>query len=200
MGDTMTSPEPEEQQRKMTGEKARRNFYLLAVDWVHLHIWLPTPPRREFVRHQKAREFGHPAEWASDRAAEIAAMFSEWHDLVAEHRNETAPPKGSEECRVVAAWKYLEPRFEQLVELVDAEALGEIAELHRRVRSTLGLNNPPQNLPIPCPNVECGLLTLQRIIGVGRDFVACGNCDYTIKEEHYPFLVRMSLDTLIDAA
>lgn len=179
--------------------KIRRDFYLLGVDWVHLHTWLPTPPRKE-GRQSKVREYGHPAEWASDTAAEIAALFTSWHDMLADHRSETPPPKGSEKTRVVAAWKYLEPRFDQLVTLVDREALDEVHELHQKISNVLGLNNPPQRLDFPCPNSsECeNVASLDRIQGIGRDFISCGFCNYTVPEDLYPLLVRCALDAVID--
>ncbi|WP_286211760.1 hypothetical protein [Mycolicibacterium mageritense] len=162
---------------------------------------LPTPAHTgEKIRIASARQYGHPAEWASDTAAEIVDKLTGWHDYLAEHRNETPPPQGAERRRLVAAWKYLEPRCEQLVELVEAEALKELPDLHHKVRRILGANTPKYTLPIPCPNSECELRTLVRVQGIAQDFIACDSCGYTIKEAHYPLLIRMTLDSLISAA
>jgi hypothetical protein len=106
----------------------------------------------------------------------------------------------AERQRLVAAWKYLEPRCEQLVELVEHEALKELPDLHHRIRRTLGANTPKYTLPVPCPNNECELLTLVRVQGVGQDFVSCDSCGYTIKEAHYPLLIRMTLDAFLSGA
>lgn len=185
---------------KVNPDKLRHDLYWLALDWVHLHNHLPIPPLRRVERTSNTREYGHPAEWASDRAADIADILHSWHDLLAEHRAETPPPNGSEQVRVVAAWQYLETRCDQLAYLVDPDDLREIPDLHFEIRRRLGHTNPKYTLPIPCPNDECGLRTLARITTVGRDWIECGACGYAVKEEHYPLLIRMTLDTLIDSA
>lgn len=190
----------------MSADKIRRNFYLLALDWVHLRTHLPAPAHSEKGRRPKIREYGHPAQWASDRAAEIAAMFNSWHELLASYRNETPPPPSTaaEQVRVVKAWNYLEPRFEQLVEVVELEALGEVSDLHFKIRRALGLSQPLQVLPVPCPNGECQLRTLTRTISVGRDHITCGTCGYTVVDDvegkNYEWLARVMLDILIDSA
>lgn len=212
--------EEEEKPRRMSAPKLRRTLYWLALDWINLTTTLPTPPKREQMRRSNTREYGHPAEWASDTAADIADKFTSWHDMLAEERGERRPITGiivgssqkrrefytrveraqDERRRVIAAWKYLEPRCEQLVELVDYEDLQELPELHHRVRAVLGHYMPKYTLPIPCPSDECGLRTLVRVQGVGQDFISCDSCGYTIKEVHYPLLVRMTLDAFLSAA
>lgn len=202
--------------KQMNPKHLRRTLYWLALDWINLTTTLPTPPKREQMRRSNTREYGHPAEWASDTAADIADKFTSWHDYLAEERGEKRPIIGAivggrtfrsrveknqdERRRVVAAWKYLEPRCEQLVQMVDYEDLRELPELHHRVRSTLGHFMPKYTLPIPCPNEECGLRTLVRVQGVGQDFISCDSCGYTIKEVHYPLLVRMTLDAFLSVA
>lgn len=198
----VTSPEPlgvDEKQKKFSPQRLRQTVYWLTLDWIHLRATMPLPPRVE-GRVSNIREYGHPAEWASDKAAEIVELLHSWHDLLAEHRNEKRPPEGSEQVRIVAAWKYLEPRCEQLVDLVDRDDLGELPELHHKIRRTLGFSTPRYTLPIPCPNGECGLRTLVRVVGVGQDFISCDSCGYMIKDMHYPLLIRMTLDSLIGEA
>jgi ribosomal protein S27AE len=182
---------------QLTPEKLRRTFYQLALDWTHLHHHMPVPPHPPNARTSNTRSYGHPAEWASDKAADIADIITSWHDLLAEHRNEKPPTRGCEQHRIVAAWKYLDPRCEQLTELVEPEALNELPELHQSIRRALQLDKPRYTLPIPCPNNECGLRTLIRTVHVGQDFIACGACGYTIKETHYPLLIRMTLDAFL---
>lgn len=186
----------------MNPKHLRRTLYWLALDWIHLRTQLPTPAARgETGRiRQSRREYGHPAEWASDKAAEIVAILTSWHDYLAELRNETPPPQGAEQHRLVTAWKYLEPRLEQLCQLVEHEALKELPDLHHGIRRTIGATKPRYAIPIPCPNDECGLRTLTRLTGVGQDFIACDSCGYTIKEIHYPLLIRMTLDAFISGA
>jgi hypothetical protein len=213
----MTAPQPAKP-KHMPAKSLRQTLYWLALDWIHLSGAMPSAGaksvrRWELARHSNIQEFGHPAEWASVKAAEIADMMTSWHDFVAEERNERLPRKKrmrvnddgcdvwawavNERQRMVSAWKYLEPRCEQLVEMVDREALKELPDLHFGIRRALGAMVPKYTLPVPCPNVDCELLTLVRVQGVGQDFISCDSCGYTIKEAHYPLLIRMTLDTFL---
>lgn len=206
-----------EQPKKMPAGKLRDVLYWLALDWLHLSsmpsVAAQSVRRWELARHSNVRDYGHPAEWASGKATEIADLMTSWHDYLAEERNERLPRRKrmrqddegtdvwawavNEKQRVVAAWRYLEPRCEQLVGLVDAEALKELPDLHYGIRRALGASMPKYTLPMPCPNSECQLLTLTRVVGVGQDFICCDHCGYTVKEEYYPLLIRITLDTLI---
>lgn len=188
-----------EKPKRMNPKALRRTLYWLALDWINLHNTMPVL-RSAGGRSSNRKEYGHPAEWASDKAAEIVDHLTGWHDYLAEHRNETPPPHGAEKHRLVAAWKYLEPRCEQLVELVEHEALKELPDLHHKIRRTLGENTPKYTLPMPCPNDECSLRTLVRVQGIAQDFIACDACGYTIKESYYPLLIRMTLDAFINSA
>lgn len=188
--------------KKANPNHIRRDFYRLATDWVHLRRDLPQPVRGATTRKPAYKISGHPAEWASDQAALIAYRFWSWHDLVAEHRNERNPPPltTAEAVRVAKAWTYLEPRIDQLVEIVAAEALTEIGDHHRTIRNGLGLTKPREILPMPCPGVDCGTRTLTREVAVGRDLIICGACGYTVREEYYPHLIRIAIDTLVGAS
>jgi hypothetical protein len=207
--------------KRMSPKRLRQTLYWLALDWIHLSGALPSAGaksvrRWELARHSNVQDFGHPSEWASVKAAEIADMMTEWHDFVAAARGETAPRRKlmrkriddgdeydvwtwavNERQRMVAAWKYLEPRCEQLVGLVDAESLKELPDLHNGICRTLGATIPKYTLPVPCPNMDCELRTLVRIQGIGQDFISCDACGYTIKEAHYPLLIRMTLDAVL---
>lgn len=186
-------------------DRTRRAFHQLALDGIELHHLLPKLPNYdESERRSFTREYGHPAEWASDKVAEIADLMWSWHDLVAETRNEHRPtPNTSELTRITNAWKYLEPRIEHLTQLVEPEALTEIPALHHKIQIALGKIDQPRNLPLPCPSIECGKRELQRHISVGSDEIRCKACGRKIPEQNYPFLVRMTvraaLDALIDA-
>lgn len=200
----------------MNPRHLRRTLYWLALDWLNLDAHLPTPQYGRGTRTSNTKEYGHPSEWASDKAREVVDMLTSWHDYLAEHRNETRPRRKkmganndgddiwtwavNDRARLISAWKYLEPRLEQLVELVDKEALDELPELHNKIRRALGHHAPKYTLPVPCPNEDCSLRTLVRIQGIGQDFISCDSCGYTIKEVHYPFLIRMILDTLLSGA
>lgn len=205
-------------------DRTREIFYQLILDWVYLHQQLPRPAVSSHAERRANREYGHPAEWAADKAAQIAGILTDWHDLMADHRGETRPANKimfgsdlartqfdfviearlSEQKRVVAAWNYLEPRFDQLCQLVAAEAFTEIHDLHHGIQRTLGYSNPPVMLPMPCPNAECGLRTLQRHLAAGNDSISCACCGYQVRDDpegaNYKWLIRVCLDTLIEAA
>ena len=193
--DTPAAPKP------ANPHHIRRDFYRLATDWIHLRRDLPQPIRSATTRKPAYKVSGHPAEWASDQAALIAHRFWSWHDLLAQHRNERTPPplNTAEAVRVAKAWQYLEPRIDQLVDIVAAEALTEIGDHHHKIRNSLGLNKPHEALPMPCPSTDCARRgTLTREVAIGRDLITCGACGYTVSEKYYPLLVRIAIDTLID--
>ncbi|MBM4603168.1 hypothetical protein GS575_09490 [Rhodococcus hoagii] len=187
----------------MTEHRLRLHMYWLILDWINLATNLPTPARRGAAgRAAPTREYGHPAEWASDTSALIAATLHGWHDALAEHRGETPPPSiaTAESVRVAAAWQYLDPRAQALLDYAGDDPADEIRELHNKIRSALGHTRPKQLLPTPCPRDNCGLRTLTRAAGIGQDFVLCEACGYTIQEDAYPDLIRAILDSLIDSA
>lgn len=198
-------------------DKTRKDFYELILDWIHLHNHLPKPAKTSQQTRHGTREYGHPSQWASDKAALIADILTSWHDMLADYRGETRPPnrlthgtnsyhttiiaQPSQLIRITQAWRYIEPRIEQLCELVEPEAFREIRDLHHGIQRTLGQNNPKIILPFPCPAPECGLKTLQRDILVGQNgHIICGSCGYTQREENYQFMIGVILDTLIAAA
>lgn len=203
-----------EKPKPMNPRHLRRTLYWLALDWINLREHLPMPSSQSGPqRTSNVKDYGHPSEWASDTARDIVDKLTNWHDYMAEERNETRPRRKkmrvnddgndvwvwavNEEQRMVSAWKYLEPRCEQLTQLVDKEALQELPDLHHRIRSVLGQYVPKYTIPVPCPNDECGLRTLMRVMGVGQDFIACDACGYMIKDVHYPLLVKMTLDAFL---
>ena len=47
---------------------------------------------------------------------------------------------------------------------------------------------------MPCPNIDCAV----REHAVGRDLIACGECNYRAREEYYPLLVRIALDAALE--
>lgn len=173
----------------------------LTMDWVNLYSNLPTPLRRQQVRVARAQQvFGHPAEWASDTAAEIATTLNATHDSLADHLGDTPPPHQgiTERLRVRAAWTYLECRIDRLAATEFGRDMAiEMQDLHGLIRSRLGLTKPRQLLPTPCPS--CELRTLFRSIDRYNDSIECGSCGHVIREEHYPFYTRMVLDTILSS-
>lgn len=200
--------------KRMNPKRLRMTIYWLTLDWINLHDHFPTPANPSGAkRTSNVKVYGHPAEWASDTARDIVDKLTEWHDYLAEHRNETPPRRKrmrinddgddvwtwavNEKQRLTKAWEYLEPRCEQLAELVDAEALKELPDLHHQIRKVLGQFVPKYTIPVPCPSDACGLRTLMRTMGVGQDFIVCDACGYAIKDTYYPLLVKMTLEAFI---
>lgn len=171
----------------------------LVMDWVHLSTQLPTPSHgRKEERRTVNRVYGHPAEWASDTVADIAAVLNATHDGLAESLSQKpAPGMPSELSRVRNAWNYLECRIPELALYAGGEdAALEMRDLHGQIRSRLGLTRPRQILPTPCPSCELrGVLF--RSIDRHTDSIDCGACGHVIREEHYPFYTRVVLDTLL---
>ena len=218
----MTVTQVPKKLRTFDADWLRRNLYWLTQDWIHLSGKLPVPSGGGGERSSNVRVYGHPAEWASDTSRRIADLFWSWHDLEADRRGETRPSPmfdaggrrvRSERQVIVASWKYLDPRLEGMLAahvpfaelrvpfcwepVVEDEAFQEIFDLHRQIRSRIGHTRPTYTLPIPCPNSECGLRTLQRRPGMaGQDFITCGACGYAVKDSHYEFLIKVMLDTL----
>ena len=172
----------------------------LVMDWVNITTEMPTPARRaREILADPTRVYGHPAEWASDTAAEIATVLNGTHDTLADLLGDTPPPHPgiAERLRVRSAWCYLECRIPQLAAAdFGGDMAEEMKDLHGKIRSSLGLTRPRKLLPTPCPS--CELRTLFRTLDAHCDSIDCGNCGHVIREEHYPFYTRVVLDTLLE--
>jgi hypothetical protein len=184
-----------------------RRHYATIIDRLVLHYVLlratlpkPVPPPGERVMRIVAREYGHPAEWASDTARSIADHFGETHEALAEHLRHRQP-RGlrAESQRVSDAHHYMTVWF---AELCTWPAAGDTAEalvdLDRDVRRGLGKTDPRRFLPVPCPNPACELLGLVREInlGTGEDSVTCHCCGEVIPSERYAWWTRRLLDDI----
>lgn len=160
----------------------------VVMDWVTLHATLPAPNKGEKQRTAKVKEYGHPAEWASVMAADIAECLNAAHDSLADTLGQTPPPHpgASEVVRVRAAYKYLSVRIVELCRTVyAADLITEWIDLHAKVRGQLGLSRPRIAVPMPCP--QCEVAALVRISDFGGDWIECGNCQTTITTSHYRF-------------
>lgn len=182
----------------------RRILDRLAWNYVAIRDQLPKPQANPDDRPGKitAREYGHPAEYASDLARKIADQLNEIHDDLAEHRGDDPPPHPGvrEAGRVQAAHHYL---TSWLPELCSWDAAADTAEalvdLEREARRLLGQTNPMKQLHVPCP--ECDMLTMVRHLALtGEDNVECRNCGYTVPEKHFGLWARMVLDDMLGAA
>lgn len=174
----------------------------LLEDYVTIKYGMPRPAQRpgDGSKHMspKAKSFGHPAEWPSDRAALIADQLNELEHDLREHLDDGAAvhPRVDEIHRMKLAYDYL-TRHNNFDALCRHPAAGDYAEnlnqIHNENRSRLGLTRFAQKLPVPCPS--CDVAALVRSVGQ----VECQSCHRVIQEDQYPFLVRMVLDDLIEA-
>lgn len=142
------------------------------------------------------REYGHPAEWASDKAALIATILNDTHDSLADALGNEPPPHPytSEHIRIRAAYTYLTDHHTQLCRQDWAyDTAVEIRDQHRQIRNRLGQTRPRIILPAPCP--RCEQSTLVRTIDYRRDQIDCEECGHTITGDHYEFYTRLLLDT-----
>lgn len=178
-------------------ERFRKDIRYLVMDWVHLRQALPEPMRSQEAKiRTSTREYGHPAEWASDKAALIAGILNDTHDDLADTLGHEPPPHPgtAEHIRVRAAYTYLSEHHTQLCRLDHIHDLAEgIRDEHRQIRNRLGQTRPRIILPTPCP--RCEHLTLVRTIERYRDQIDCGNCGHTITGDHYDFYTRLLLGT-----
>lgn len=191
--------------RDVICEPSRRHYRKildrLALHYVLLRLTLPkpVPPPGERVMRIVAKEYGHPAEWASDTARAIATLFSDTHDALAEHLQHDPPPHpGSREYgRVALGHHHMTQWFAELCTMPGAGDTAEaLYDLDRDVRRGLGKTDPRRHLPVPCP--QCELLTLTRSLDTdGTDSVECRACDHVIRAEHYGLWTRMLVDDVL---
>lgn len=175
----------------------RRELDWIVMDYVTLKASMPMPVKRGGQqRSSNLKSFGHPAEWASDQAAEIAQALNWIEDGLREHLKHEPPPHpfGDQNRLVDHAYKYLIDRFDDLCTYPAAgDSAEEVHDIHRRVRRLLGQTRFAQRLPTPCPS--CDTAALVRTV----DQINCEECGTVIREEHYEFMATVILDELINA-
>lgn len=195
--------------RDVICEPSRRHYRKildrLVLHYILLRVTLPqpVPPPGERVMRIVAKEYGHPAEWASDAARAIADQLNEAHDSLSDHLHHDPPPHpGSREYgRVAHAHHYLTSWFDHLCLYPAAGDTAEaLYDLDRNVRSGLGKTDPRRFLPVPCP--ACEMLGLVRTISLddGTDSVDCRSCGETIPSERYGWWTRTLLTEMIGEA
>ena len=172
----------------------------LVIDYVTLRTWYPSPAQRDAgARRGKPQSFGHPAEWASDHAANIAGILNETeHDLREWLDMGAAVHQGhSEARRVQLAYLYTKPRVDVLATYPGASAkIVELDELHHHYRRAMGYTRKIQYLPCPCPS--CDLRSLAMRFG-DEESISCGSCGRIISQAEYSLFTRIVIDDLIDA-
>jgi hypothetical protein len=187
-----------------------RRHYARILDQIVLHYIVirrdmpaPAAPPGERIMRVAAKVYGHPAEWASDMAREIADTLNDVHDDLADTLHRQPPPHpGSRELgRVAAAHHFLTTNFHDLCTYGAAADTAEaLHDLHHRIRSGLGKTDPRRFLPVPCPS--CDLLGLVRTLDEdGTDRVDCHGCGESIPADRYAWWTRTLLDeTLAEAS
>jgi hypothetical protein len=146
--------------------RLRRLLTDVVLDFVTLKTRLPRPAAKANVGGgQSYRDgYGHPAEWASDLAADIRhALF--WHvDDLAAHLNMPASEErpGADEIAVVrAAYGFLTANFAALIRSPALPVVvEELTDLHATVRNGMGYTRMGERLPAPCPT--CNVAALVR--------------------------------------
>lgn len=181
----------------------RRLLDWIALDYITIRQTMPQPiTTGTNVRASNRREYGHPAEWASDALRRIADLLNDTEDDLRDYRHDDpAPHPGhSEPRRVAHAHHYLTNRMDDLCEYPGAEdKCVELYDIHGKMRAALGQTRPRWHLPTPCP--QCELATLSRTIDLaGTDAITCENCGTVIPESHYEFYARIVLDEILDVA
>lgn len=175
--------------------RLHRLLLWLMLDYVTLRSQMPAPVSNNPVRASNSREYGHPREWASDAAREITECLTWTEDAIRESLD-LAPVdlrRAGEVLRVKTAFEFLSQRFNALLDYADvAEVAAELEDLHRKLRSRLGMTRFVQLLPVPCP--FCETQALLRSVGE----ITCGDCGRVIREEHYDWLTGYLLDRMIE--
>lgn len=139
--------------------------------------------------------FGHPAEWASVTAQELAAWATEVHNnLRSTIRGDDTyeiKPTMDERVRVIIAFTYLKKKFDKLCTWDQAGAIAaEAGDLHNTIRRGLGQSRLVQRLAAPCP--RCEALTLTK--SPGYDTVTCSGCGYRMTGREYNIGALFALD------
>jgi hypothetical protein len=176
----------------------------LVIDYITLRQF-PSPLRQDSTGRtspQGSREYGHPGQWASDRAKAIADCLDQTDEALRDHLNHLPPPpRNRAEARVVNhAYLSLKARTDDLTDFPGSEAfIEEATSLHRFVGKSLGYSRPRKALSLPCPN--CSMVPVFRTLyDDRRDVIECHQCGYEIKEQEYGLYARILVDELIAKA
>lgn len=174
----------------------------LILDYVTLRYYFPTPQTaRTRTAPQASREYGHPAQWASDTARAIADCLDTTDEALRDHLGHTPPPpRTRSETRVVNhAYRSLKTRIHDLANYPGTEAfLEEASEIHHRIRRALGQTRQRKALALPCPNCT-HLPVFRTVYDDRRDVIECHHCGHEIKEQEYGLYARIIIDELLEA-
>lgn len=192
--------------RDVICESSRRHYLRVLgwLGWDYVTLWatMPSPVARgPKIRSSSGRSYGHPAEWASDQKADIAAKLHGWESALRDylHHSPAVPETSAERVRVSSGLEYLALRFDDLCVFPGADdAAVELSELHTTIRGALGQFDRPVHLAAPCP--ACELLTLFRSTFAGGERITCRSCGVEVDadqyQSHIKTLANRALDTV----
>lgn len=151
--------------QKPNPEHIRNDLTQLVTDYTLLTT-LPKPAANETLRGSPSKDYGHPAQWASVNLTRIANLLSTWHSAVAQQRKETPPPPrhAHETVRVKKAYRYLEPRTQDLIDTIDPDDLKEMARLHAAIQSGLGITGPRDKTVAELNRIDMVKSTLAEVL------------------------------------
>ncbi|SDJ07664.1 hypothetical protein SAMN05444157_1611 [Frankineae bacterium MT45] len=174
----------------------------LMLDYLTLVTQLPKPVRSgtSVGKAPKSKSFGHPAQWASDMAREIAAAFHFAELMLAEHlgHDRVLDPKKPQAARTRDAWLYITNLFDAFCSSpVAVYQVPVFLDLHRKVRGAMGYRRVVKTLPMTCPKCDlAGTMTIEA--GGGTDQVTCSACGYAVDENRFDFLAKMFVEDALD--
>lgn len=179
----------------------RRLITDIVLDYVNLKRNLPRPaPKSKAGRGSPSRAgYGHPAEWASDTAAEIkTVLFWLADDLTDLLEAEPQLWLHADETAVVrVSHRFLTANFVTLAgSPLAAHAADELMELHRTVRAGMGYTRNGEKLEAPCPACDVAALVRRpparpRSRKPGLEIradappIRCANCGHEIDASEY---------------
>lgn len=197
--------------------RLRRLLDDVALDYARLKRYMPKPaPSGTGGGGGGQKSFGHPAEWASSTAQDIARNLNEIHDDLADVLGATpAPHPGTDEAGQVArAHRFLVANFPALctASVLDWAAV-VWSESHTGVMRSLGMTRMVKRLAAPCPT--CGVCAMV-LIPAPRPrrgqppqdaFIQCRECGADFDAAAYDGytrevvqIVKAEHEILIDAA
>lgn len=181
----------------------------LIDDWHWLTTELPTPQRPE-GRSSNTVNYGHPAQWASDTADEIAELLASFRDLLWERMGAEVPYGHVDHNARGSTWRIRRTGFLKLAEYflapenagledirseLDTDLFERMENIHNQVLSQRTLPQPAVT-SIPC--VRCSS-ALNRDWGPPARY-ACSGCEFSISLEDFPAYADALKDVVVGGA
>lgn len=180
----------------------RRLITEIVLDYVNLKRNLPRPAARSMSGRGSPSKagYGHPAEWASDMAADIKTTLFWLADDLADHLEAEHQMwlHGDEAAVVRVAHRFLTANFVAFAGSPLAEhAALEIQDLHRTIRQGMGHTQMGTRLPAPCPECDVAALIQRsparprirkpsaREVRQDTPAIRCANCGHEIQPGEY---------------